>query len=149
MQLIFWRLAYRSLVGLCVSQSGRMLLLDQTTESVSFVVPRPWFSLLVKISRSACVTFVRSLFSRWVTPDNLFDKRTYRILFESDGAATFECLPYQLSTVRYVRPMALTGNGESGFDSGEAAWETATTSKDGSRHANYPIPAPGGGSDEI
>ena len=41
--------------------------------------------------------------------------------FVSDGAATFECLPYQLSIARYTRPVALTGNGESGFDSGEAA----------------------------
>ena len=70
--------------------------------------------------RSACVAIVRSLYSCWVTPDNLLTSaRTDS--FESDGAATFECLPYQLSTVRYVRPMALTGNGESGFDSGEAA----------------------------
>ncbi len=29
--------------------------------------------------------------------------------------------------------MVATGNGESGFDSGEGAWETATTSKEGSR----------------
>ena len=35
--------------------------------------------------------------------------------------------------------MALTGDGELGFYSGEAAWETATTSKEGSRRANYPI----------
>lgn len=35
--------------------------------------------------------------------------------------------------------MALTGNGESGFDSGEAARETATTTKVGSRHANCPM----------
>ena len=56
-----------------------------------------------------------------VTLDNLcFDERTYPSV-EWDGAATFECLPYQLSTVRYMRPMALTGNGESEFDSGEAA----------------------------
>ena len=32
-----------------------------------------------------------------------------------------------------------TGNGESGFDSGEGALETATTSKEGSRRANYPL----------
>jgi len=38
-------------------------------------------------------------------------------------------------------------NGESGFDSGEGTWETATTSKEGSRCANYPLPARGG-SDE-
>ena len=35
--------------------------------------------------------------------------------------------------------MATTGNGELGFDSGEGAREMATTSKEGSRHANYPI----------
>ena len=40
--------------------------------------------------------------------------------------------------------MALTGNGELGFDSGEGAWETATTSKEGSRRANYPILTQGG-----
>jgi len=36
--------------------------------------------------------------------------------------------------------MVLTGNGELGFDSGEDALETATTSKEGSRRANYPMP---------
>ena len=35
--------------------------------------------------------------------------------------------------------MVITGDGESGFDSGEGARETATTSKEGSRHANYPL----------
>ncbi|KAK8635112.1 hypothetical protein V6N13_022989 [Hibiscus sabdariffa] len=35
--------------------------------------------------------------------------------------------------------MVVTGDGELGFDSGEGAWETATTSKEGSRCANYPI----------
>ena len=43
--------------------------------------------------------------------------------------------------------MVITGNGELGFDSGEGARETATTSKEGSRRANYPLPARGG-SDE-
>ena len=36
--------------------------------------------------------------------------------------------------------MVTTGDGELGFDSGEGAWETATTSKEGSRRANYPMP---------
>ena len=36
------------------------------------------------------------------------------------------------------------GYGELGFDSGEGAWETATTSKEGSRRANYPILTQGG-----
>jgi len=40
--------------------------------------------------------------------------------------------------------MVATGNGELGFDSGEGAWETATTSKEGSRRANYPILTQGG-----
>ena len=47
----------------------------------------------------------------------------------------------------YVPNKASTGNGVSGPDTGEGAWETATTSKEGSRRANYPLPARGG-SDE-
>jgi len=33
--------------------------------------------------------------------------------------------------------MVLTGNEELGFDFGEVAWETATTSMEGSRRVNY------------
>ena len=33
----------------------------------------------------------------------------------------FKCLPYQLSMVGYAPTMVVTGNGELGFDSGEAA----------------------------
>jgi hypothetical protein len=44
--------------------------------------------------------------------------------------------------------MVITGNGESGFDSGEGALETATTSKEGSRRANYPLTAHSRGSDD-
>ncbi len=40
--------------------------------------------------------------------------------------------------------MVVTGNGGSGSDSGEGALETATTSKEGSRRANYPILIQGG-----
>jgi hypothetical protein len=36
--------------------------------------------------------------------------------------------------------MAATGDGELGFDSGEGALEMATTSKEGSRRATYPVP---------
>jgi hypothetical protein len=35
--------------------------------------------------------------------------------------ASFKFLPYQLSMVGYWPTMAITGNGESGFDSGEGA----------------------------
>ena len=54
-------------------------------------------------------------------------------------AVSFTFLTYQRSTVGYWTTVALTGNGELGFDSGEGARETATTSKEGSRRANYPI----------
>ena len=54
-------------------------------------------------------------------------------------AVSFKFLTYQLSTVGYWPTVAVTGNGELGFDSGEGARETATTSKEGSRRANYPM----------
>ena len=53
-------------------------------------------------------------------------------------------LPYQLWMVVYWTTMVITGNGELGFDSGEGALKTATTSKEGSRRANYPILIQGG-----
>ena len=53
-------------------------------------------------------------------------------------------LTYQLLTVGYLPTVALTGDGGLGFDSGEGARETATTSKECSRHANYPILVQGG-----
>jgi hypothetical protein len=40
--------------------------------------------------------------------------------------------------------MVSKGNGELGFGSGEGARESATTSKEGSRRANDPIPTRGG-----
>ena len=57
---------------------------------------------------------------------------------------SFKFLPYQLSMVVYWTTMAVTGNEEFGFDFGEGAWETATTSKEGSRRVNYPILTQGG-----
>ena len=62
----------------------------------------------------------------------------------SAGDDSFKLLTYQLPTVGYWLTVALTGNGGLGFDSGEGAWETATTSKEGSRRANYQILTQGG-----
>ena len=62
----------------------------------------------------------------------------------SGDDGSFKFLPYQLRMVGYWPNMALTGNGELGFDSGEGARETATTSKEGSRRVNYPILTQGG-----
>ena len=53
-------------------------------------------------------------------------------------------LTYQLLTVIYLFTVALTGDGGLGFDPGEGAWETATTSKECSRRVNYPILIQGG-----
>ena len=65
----------------------------------------------------------------------------------SAGSAPFEFLTYQLPTVWSWLTVAMTGNGELGFDSGEGALKTATTSEEGSRHANYPM-TEGRGSDK-
>ena len=46
-------------------------------------------------------------------------------------------LIYQLLTVVYWTTVALTDNGELGFDSGESAWEIALTAKVGSRSENF------------
>jgi hypothetical protein len=72
----------------------------------------------------------------------IHNKRTERMACAD--AMSFKFLTYQLSTVGYWPTVALTGNGELGFDSGEGARETATTSKEGSRRANYPILTQGG-----
>ena len=55
------------------------------------------------------------------------------------GDGLLKRLSYQLSSVRSRPTEVLTGDGESGFDSGEGARETAATSKEGSRRANYPL----------
>ena len=72
----------------------------------------------------------------------IHNKRTERMACA--GAIPVEFLTYQLSTVRYWLTVAMTGNGVLGYDSGEGARETATTSKEGSRRANYPILTQGG-----
>jgi len=68
----------------------------------------------------------------------IYSNFAYRILF-LEGDESFKFLPHQLSTVGYCPIVAITGDGELGFDSGEEALETATTSKEGSRRANYPM----------
>ena len=50
---------------------------------------------------------------------NLVNHNNFRIDLRID--ASFKFLPYQLWMVGYWPTMALTGNGELGFDSGEGA----------------------------
>jgi hypothetical protein len=58
----------------------------------------------------------RGAASRLVTLDNFV-----LIAWPCAGDASFKCLPYQMSMVRDMPTMFVTGNGESGFDSGEGA----------------------------
>ena len=48
---------------------------------------------------------------------NMVIHNNFRIVYD----ASFKFLPYQLSMVVYWTIMAVTGNGELGFDSGEGA----------------------------
>ena len=86
---------------------------------------------------------VRGLEPSSVNHDNFTNRSDLSV-----GDESFKFLPYQLTMVVYWTPMVLTGDGELGFDSGEGALELATTSKEGSRRANYPIPTRGGSNKE-
>ena len=57
----------------------------------------------------------------WALPGALVihNKQTNRTAFAGD--ASFKFLTYQLPTVGYLPTVAMTGNGELGFDSGEGA----------------------------
>jgi hypothetical protein len=68
---------------------------------------------------------------------------TPQIAWPCAGDGSFKFLPYQLSTVRSWPTVVVTGDGGLGLDPGEGAGGTATTSKEGSRRANYPIPTRG------
>ena len=58
----------------------------------------------------------RSVVNTLVTLDNF-----ERIVWPCADDVSFKCLPYQLSMVGDMPTMVATGNGESGFDSGEGA----------------------------
>ena len=56
------------------------------------------------------------------TPYDLVTLNNFQLIARSrTGDASFKCLPYQLSMVGSAPTMVVTGNGESGFDSGEGA----------------------------
>ena len=90
----------------------------------------------VKTQLSGRVAFIRLKPMRFggieLSHNNYADR-----VFGRDVSTEF--LPHQLWMVGYWPTMAFTGNGGLGFDSGEGALETATTSKEGSRRVNYPI----------
>ena len=55
------------------------------------------------------------LHSRWMIHNRLVNRMA------SAGDSSLKFLTYQLSTVEYWPTVAMTGNGELGFDSGEGA----------------------------
>ena len=73
---------------------------------------RPSEGMLFIRSKPMRVSRARSL----VTLDNFARSHGLRA-----GDVSFKCLPYQLSMVGDWPTMVVTGNGESGFDSGEGA----------------------------
>ena len=96
---------------------------------------------LKKISFLIGATQLKKTLKIWWITVNL---RIESFFFKRGFDDTNEFLTYQLSMVVYWTTMVMTGNGEFGFDSGENAWETAITSKEGSRRVNYPILIRGG-----
>ena len=68
----------------------------------------------------------------------MLNHNNHRIAWLCVGDNSFKFLLYQLSIVIYWITMAFTDHGVLGYDSGERAWETARTSKEGSRRANFP-----------
>ena len=66
--------------------------------------------------------FIRSrpIASSWRVPLVTLDNFLL-IAWPRAGDVSFKCLPYQLSMVLDMTTMVVTGNGESGFDSGEGA----------------------------
>ena len=72
-----------------------------------------WVDLLVQNQPDAVLLcLLRSV----MTLDNFTDRSRPCV-----GDGSFKCLPYQLSMVGDLPTMVITGNGESGFDSGEGA----------------------------
>ena len=89
-------------------------------------------------------TQIAILFFLWKRAIKINNINLFLYYYFNCGDSSLKLLPYQLWMVVYRPTMVVTGNGELGFDSGEGAWETATTSKEGSRRANYPILTQGG-----
>ena len=62
----------------------------------------------------------------------------YLLIALYNVANQFSFWPISFSIIYWLIE-AFTGNRELMFCSGEEVWEIATTSKEGSRHVNYPI----------
>ena len=107
-------LDYANLIGITVGILELIhavrLRLPATGRRSAFIRPKPTWSC-------TCCT-VRSL----ALSRGLVTLNNHRpIAWPCAGDVSFKCLPHQLSTVGYEPTVVLTGNGESGFDSGEGA----------------------------
>ena len=75
-----------------------------------------------KLRPSGKSAFIRSRPIRASCPFNLVTLDNFGLIaWPRAGDVSFKCLPYQLSLVSDMPTKVITGNGESGFDSGEGA----------------------------
>ena len=66
--------------------------------------------------------FIRSKPIGGLPPSTLVNLNNFVLIaWPRAGDVSFKCLPYQLSKVCDMLTLVVTGNGESGFDSGEGA----------------------------
>ena len=72
-----------------------------------------------RLLREGCVYLLQNLFQ--ALPGRLVIHDTLMDCVASAGDDSFKLLTYQLPTVGYWPTLAMTGNGELGFDTGEGA----------------------------
>ena len=137
---LFWRLSHACLSINRIQWNCEQLIKTLIKNSEVCYI---WISMVI-------LRLIQVASFRWWLLLLEFDNLSFAPLYDFTGLLIDVCdkpnlfVTYQLLLVWYRLTKALTGNGELGFDSGEGAWETATTSKGGSRRANYPIPTWGG-----
>ena len=92
-------------------------------------------------SREACIYQTKN--RPGLGPQHLATLDNFGIARSCTGDGSFKCLPYQLSSVRYWPTEVVTGNGESGFDSGEGASRNGYHIQGRQQARKLPIPDAG------
>jgi hypothetical protein len=119
------------------SNPNRLFTAIGITQPTAAIIPAKWLRRKSRLRR-ICLTAVLHCWTKRLTVARLL----------ASPNANQRRKPVGKSKVRshllandgcVVNNHGYHGYGESGFDSGEGALEMATTSKDGSRRANYPL----------
>ena len=124
-----------------ISDMRTDLVLIYSTGSSHYKMVRDWFFACAKLTNKYICSKSTVNTCRYVTFHIFLGN--LRLNYKVTPTYTRDwCryLSYQYLMVRSGPTTILTGNGGSKFDSGEGAWEMATTSKEGSRRETYPIP---------